>query len=211
MIKVTDHVAPPSTGLSRHKMAALALDLADREGLEAVSFRRLAEHFQVTPMALYHHVKDKAHLLAEMSELFLSELLAPPPSGDWVGELRRLLLSYLAACAHHPCGPELMQVAPNDAPHAKRIGEALLDILSRAGFNAADAGRVLGQLTAFLTSRPRSAAGAGFNPWNTIDELGVELLVLGVQALARPQNGKPGAFRRRRRAATRPGTPGKPR
>ena len=204
-------MAAPSTGLSRLKMVTFALELADREGLEAVSFRRLAEQFRVTPMALYHHVKDKAHLLAEMSELFLSELQAPPPSRDWAGELRRLLLSYLAACARHRCGPELMQVAPYDAPHARRMGEALLDILSRAGFKAADAGRVLGQLTAFLTSRPRPAEEAGFNPWNTIDELGVELLVLGVQALARGQKGKPGAVRRRGRDATRPGAHGKPR
>jgi hypothetical protein len=137
--------------------------------------------------------------------MFLSELQAPPPSRDWAADLRRLLLSYLAACAHHPCGPELMQVAPYDAPHAKRMGDALFDILSRAGFNAADAGRVLAQLTAFLTSHPRSAEGAGSTPWNTIEDLGVELLVLGVQALARRQKGKPGTVPRRRHEAPRSG------
>src|SRR5262245_40158487 len=98
-------------------MVAFALELADREGLEAVSFRRLAEHFGVTPMALYHHVKDKAHLLGEMSEMFLAGLEAPPRSRDWAGELRRLLLSYLAACAKHPSGPELARIAPYQAPH----------------------------------------------------------------------------------------------
>lgn len=193
MIRVRNHVALPSTGLSLEKMVAYAMELADRDGLEAVSFRRLAEHFHVTPMALYHHVKDKAHLLAELSETFLSEVEAPPPSRDWPGELRRLLLSYLVARAHHPCGPELMQVAPYDLPHAKRLGDALLDILSRAGFNATDAQRVLAQLTAFLTSRPRSGA----TPWNTIDDLGVELLVLGVQALARRPKNKATVPRRR--------------
>lgn len=177
-------MALPSTGLTRPKIVSFALDLADREGLEAVSFRRLAEHFEVTPMALYHHVKDKAHLLAEMSEVFLSELEAPPPSREWAGELRQLLLSYVAACTQHPCGPELMQVAPYDAPHAKRLGEALRDILARAGFSSSDAARVFAQLTAFLTSRAGGAGGAR-SPWNTINDLGVELLVLGVQALAR--------------------------
>src|SRR5262245_11220516 len=172
-------VAPPSTGLSREKMVAFALQVGDREGLEAVSFRRLAEHFDVTPMALYHHVKDKAHLLGEMSEMFLSDVQAPPRSRDWPGELRGLLRSYLLARAQHPCGPELMQVAPYDAPHAKRLGEALLDILARAGFGPADSQRVLAQLTAFLTSRPRTAERAGATQWNTIDDLGVELLVLG--------------------------------
>jgi AcrR family transcriptional regulator len=178
-------------------MVAFALELADREGLDAVSFRRLAEHFDVTPMALYHHIKDKAHLLGEMSEAFLSELETPSRSRDWVGELRRLLLSYLAVCARHPCGPELMQVAPYDTPHSKRLGDALLDILARAGFNTIDAQRVLAQLTAFLTSRPRSGASS----WNTVDALGVEMLVLGVQALARRPSKRTGTSRPRGRKA----------
>jgi AcrR family transcriptional regulator len=178
-------------------MVSFALEVADREGLDAVSFRRLAEHFDVTPMALYHHVKDKAHLIAEMSEVFLSEVEVPPRSREWAGELRGLLLSYLAARAHHPCGPELVQIAPYDAPHARRLFGAMNDILSRAGFDAADASRVLGQLAAMLTSRLRVTLRDGTNQWNTIGELGVEMIVLGVQALARRQKTKPSAPRRR--------------
>jgi AcrR family transcriptional regulator len=179
-------------------MVSFALEVADREGLDAVSFRRLAEHFDVTPMALYHHVKDKAHLIAEMSEVFLSEVEVPPRSRDWAGELRTLLLSYLAARAHHPSGPELVQIAPYDSPHAKRLFGAMLDILTRAGFNAADASRVLAQLSALLTSRLRVTLRDGTNQWNTIEELGVEMIVLGVQALARRQRAKPRGSRQRR-------------
>ena len=150
-------------------------------------------------MALYHHVKDKAHLLAEMSEMFLSEMEAPGPARDWAGELRLLLLSYLSACIRHPCGPELMRVAPNDAPHARRLGEALFGILCRAGFNSADAARILAQLTALLTtSRARASTPlVGASPWNALDELGVEMLVLGVAALARRERGASRPRRRR--------------
>jgi TetR/AcrR family tetracycline transcriptional repressor len=181
-------------------MVSFALEVADREGLEAVSFRRLAEQFGVTPMALYHHVKDKAHLLGEMSELFLSEVEVPPRSRDWSGELRRLLLSYLAACAAHPCGPELAQIAPYDAPHARRLGAAMLDILSRAGFSPPEAGRILQQLTALLTSRLRAASPEAQRPryGSTVEDLGVELLVLGVQALARRKKTKPAVSSPRR-------------
>jgi len=188
----------PSIALSRDKVVSFALELADREGLEAVSFRRLAEHFRVTPMALYHHVKDNAHLLAEMSEMFLSEVEVPRHSREWAGEIRSLLLSFLAASAHHPCGPELVQVAPYDSPHAKRLSDGMLDILSRAGFSSTDAPRVLQQLSAFLTSRPRGSPQASQrNAWNTIEDLGVDLLVLGVEALARRQKKKRGVSHRR--------------
>ena len=45
-----------------------ALALADREGLDAVSIRRIAQDLGVTPMALYWHVKNKEELLAAMGE-----------------------------------------------------------------------------------------------------------------------------------------------
>jgi AcrR family transcriptional regulator len=198
VIKVRDHVALPSTGLSREKMVSFALEVADREGLDAVSVRRLAEHFEVTPMALYHHVTDKAHLIAEMSEVFLAEVEVPPRSRDWAGELRSLLLSYLAARELHPSGPELLQIAPYDSPHATRLSGAMLDILSRGGFDPAEASRVLAQLGAILTARLRVTLRDGTNQWNTIGELGVEMIVLGVQALARRPKAKPSGSRQRR-------------
>jgi TetR/AcrR family tetracycline transcriptional repressor len=165
----------------------LAMEIADREGLGAVSFRRLAEHLGVTPMALYHHVEDKAHLLASMSELFLSEIVVPPRSRDWARELRGLLLSFVGARARHPCGPDLVQSAPYDSPHATRLYEAILGLLARAGFESADAGRILQQLGALLLTRSPFVPPDAPNTWNKVEDLGVELLVLGVEGLARRQ------------------------
>lgn len=182
---------PPSpTPVSRDAIVAFALEIADREGIEKVSFRRLAEHFGVTPMALYHHVEGKAHLLAEMSELFLSEVVAPPRSRDWTLELRGLLLSYVAARRRHPSGPDLLQRAPFDAPHAKRLFVATLEILSRAGFQQDAALRIVQQLSALLMARLALLGTEAPSPWNDVEDLGVELLVLGVAALANRQKKK---------------------
>jgi TetR/AcrR family transcriptional regulator, tetracycline repressor protein len=168
------------------------MEIADGEGLGAVSFRRLAEHFRVTPMALYHHVEDKAHLLASMSELFLSEIVIPPRSRDWVRELRDLLLSFVAARTRHPSGPDLVQRAPYDSPQAKRLYDATLEILCRGGFGSADAFRILQQLSALLLTRSPMVSAAAPSAWNELGDFGVDLLVLGVEALARRQKMKPG-------------------
>jgi AcrR family transcriptional regulator len=185
------HVATPSRPLSRDAIVRLAMQIADGEGLGAVSFRRLAEHFRVTPMALYHHVENKADLLASMSELFLSEVVVPPRSRDWVRELRELLVSFVDARTRHPSGPDLVQSAPYDSPHAQRLYGATLEILSRAGFESADAVRILQQLSALLLTRSPMVPAAGPSAWNALGDVGVDLLVLGVEALARRQKKKP--------------------
>ena len=113
-------MAPASTGLSRETIVAFAMQVADREGLEAVSFRRLADHFGVTPMALYHHVRDKAHLLAEMSETFLSELVVPPSSRDWPG-------SFAACCSPTSwpaCAIPAGRSSPRSLPTMRRTRNA---------------------------------------------------------------------------------------
>jgi AcrR family transcriptional regulator len=51
--------ADAGPALSREAVIDRALDVADREGLAAVSIRRIAQDFDVTPMALYWHVKNK--------------------------------------------------------------------------------------------------------------------------------------------------------
>ena len=66
-----------SRGLQRDRIVQHALELADPEGLDAVSFRRLAADFGVTPMALYRHVADRDDLFAAMSDLVLAEIEVP--------------------------------------------------------------------------------------------------------------------------------------
>ena len=52
--------------LTRESVIEVALTLADADGLDSVTIRRLAQHFSVTPMALYWHVKNKDELLQAM-------------------------------------------------------------------------------------------------------------------------------------------------
>src|SRR5262245_27583882 len=79
-----------SQPLSRERIAAAAMALVDREGLEALSTRRLGEELGCEAMSIYHHFPGKAHLMDALVDLMLAdgqvELL---PEWDWLERLRR--------------------------------------------------------------------------------------------------------------------------
>jgi len=124
--------------------------MADTGGLAAVSLRGLASTFGVTPMALYHHVRDKDHLLDLMAGRLLDELdVGTAGEATWQDELRRLGISFLALVAAHPAAPFLL-ARPFDSPGARRVSVALLGILDRAGFDPRDSILLLQALTGML-------------------------------------------------------------
>jgi AcrR family transcriptional regulator len=124
--------------------------MADARGLDAVSLRRLASKFGVTPMALYRHVRDKDHLLDLMAGRLLDELdVGTEMESTWQEELRRLGRSFLALVAAHPAAPFLLS-RPFESPGSRRVSVALLGILDRAGFDPRDAVHLLQALTGML-------------------------------------------------------------
>jgi TetR/AcrR family transcriptional regulator, tetracycline repressor protein len=123
-------------GLSREKVLAAALAVADAEGLEAVSFRRLASDLGVTPMALYRYVDDKEALLDGIGDLVLSQLELPePPTGDWREQLRAAARSYRVVLGAHPGSVPIFLSRPLMTPARMRAANAVLGIFRRAGFS----------------------------------------------------------------------------
>jgi AcrR family transcriptional regulator len=132
---------PPPARLSRDRILATAVRLADREGLEAVTMRRLGQALGVEAMSLYKHVANKDAILDGLLEQVLAEVELPQP-GDWEAELRRAAISMHDALARHPwaCG---LVMAPASSPNALgariRYIEALLRTLREAGFTPTQA------------------------------------------------------------------------
>lgn len=128
--------APAGPALSREALVDHALDLADREGLAAVSIRRIAQDFDVTPMALYWHVKNKDELLAAMGERLLDVIELPdlPPDGG-LERLRPLLDRLARALARHPGSTQLAQTRILHSATGRRLAEQALAILAEAGFD----------------------------------------------------------------------------
>ncbi|MBF6330239.1 TetR/AcrR family transcriptional regulator [Nocardia transvalensis] len=103
-----------------------AVNLADREGLDALSMRRLATELGVATASLYRHFPDRDTLLSEMAELALAETPPPSASADWRSRLAAEARAEWQLYQRHPWMlPVLAQTRPPMSP-------ALLDVLERS-------------------------------------------------------------------------------
>jgi len=124
------------TRLTRETVVGQALALADEEGMEAVTIRRLAERLGVTPMALYWHVKNKDELLIAMADQLLAEV-APAGDGDepWNVRLRGVVAALIAVLRAHRCAAALLSTANKTAAESfLRATDGSLGLLRQAGF-----------------------------------------------------------------------------
>jgi AcrR family transcriptional regulator len=114
MLKGSEAVTPPSTEkrtpLSRERAVRAAVELADNEGIDAVSMRNLASRLGVVPMALYRHVVNKEDLLDGMVEAVYGEVDVPT-GVDWRATMRQRAISMREALRRHPWAVELMEVS----------------------------------------------------------------------------------------------------
>jgi TetR/AcrR family tetracycline transcriptional repressor len=138
-------------GLTREAVVARALDIADAEGLEAVSLRRLASELGVTPMALYRHVRDKQDLVNAMTEAVLEDLdimAGIRPSMRWTEQMRLGLMNLRDQMVARPVALPLMIAYSGDgSPGLWRLSEAFLGLLLGAGFSRRDAAALFGILS----------------------------------------------------------------
>jgi AcrR family transcriptional regulator len=128
-----------SYGLSRERIIAAALELLEREGLEGLSMRRLAERIGVTPMALYRYFHDKDELLDAVIDAEVSQAPLARLQGDWRRQLADLMRWLRDELMRHPEAVKLRLSRPIQSPGALRLTEAGMQILLKAGFARADA------------------------------------------------------------------------
>jgi TetR/AcrR family tetracycline transcriptional repressor len=137
---------PPKTAsrpaLSRDLVADRALEIADVEGLEAVTIRRLATELGVTPMALYWHFRTKEDLLAGLADRVLDSLELPDRRGDWVEDIRAAMHALVTAMRPHPQVANLVPQRIVQHPKGMDITERALQTLADAGFAPQHAGQL---------------------------------------------------------------------
>src|SRR3954470_19254668 len=136
-------VTPPKTEtrspLSRDVVADRALALADAEGIEAVTIRRLATDLGVTPMALYWHFRTKEDLLAGAADRVLDALEVPERVGDWTVDIRTALVALVTAMRPHPQVAQLVADRIMIHPTGLDLTELALATLRAGGFDSEEA------------------------------------------------------------------------
>jgi AcrR family transcriptional regulator len=88
--------------LNRDRVLRAAVELADAEGIDAVSMRNLAEHLGVVPMALYKHVANKDELLDGMVDVIVTEIPPAPAGAAWKRNVRARILDARTVMLRHP-------------------------------------------------------------------------------------------------------------
>jgi AcrR family transcriptional regulator len=151
--------------LSRDTIVEGAIALADAEGLDAVTIRRLAEDQGVTPMALYWHFKDKGELLDGIAERLFAGVRLPGPSRKpWPEQLRSILEALSDALRPHPEVAALVSDRVLSSEAGLTVAESTLALLRHAGLSAEQAAQVGGYLLNAVAMLVTSEPGREYGP-----------------------------------------------
>lgn len=138
------------TPLSRERVLAAAVALADREGAQALTVRRLAEDLSVHPTSLYNHLPNKGAILDGVVELLFQEVEVPPRDGSWQDWVRALAGSLRALARAHPGAFMVLTRRPAQTRAAYDLSEIGLEAFVRAGFSPAQALQAVGGVSLAL-------------------------------------------------------------
>ena len=115
---------------SRAEITAAAIELADGEGLDALSMRRLAATLGTGAASLYRYVATREDLLDLMTDTTAAEFDLPAASGDWLADLLELARQARGVMRRHPWLPALVIARPVLGPHGAGALEYVLDVLA---------------------------------------------------------------------------------
>ena len=135
-------------GLTRQRVVAEGRRLLDREGVNALSMRALAQRLGVSTMALYNHVSGKQDLMAGIAQAVVDELHIPSEDNDWDERLRGIFRGLRKLCLANPRSIPLIESA-EVLPAIFRPMEATLAALQQTGTDLQEAMRAYFLLTNF--------------------------------------------------------------
>ena len=131
------------TPLTRERVVSAAIVLADREGIESISMRRLAQELGVEAMSLYTHVRSKNDLLSGVADAVIGQIPVTAEGRDWKASLRQLMLGARTVMLSHPWAPRAVEGQAAPGPAALRYVNTFLGVLREGGFSVAQAHHAL--------------------------------------------------------------------
>ncbi len=127
--------------------------LVDREGLAALTTRRLGDELGCEAMSVYHHFPSKAHLMDALVDLMLRHARVPSKAGDgdWLERLRLAAHGFRAMALKHPKFFPFFAVHRLNTPSGVAFIDGIIGILRDAGFSDRDAARYFREIGYYLT------------------------------------------------------------
>jgi AcrR family transcriptional regulator len=125
--------------LTRERILACAVAMADRDGVDAVTLRRIAKELGVHVTSLYNHVATRDAVTDGIVETLLDEADLPATSVDWEEWVRRFFTAMDEAATKHPGAFAALARRPVQGARAAATFEVALAAFSRAGLSTQDA------------------------------------------------------------------------
>jgi AcrR family transcriptional regulator len=125
--------------LTRQRVVEAAVELADSDGAESISMRRLAQELGVEAMSLYTHVRNKDDLLDGMADAVIGQVPLSAGAAGWKAALRQMALAAREVMLRHPWAPRVIETRTAPGPAALGYINAVLGTLREGGFTIAQA------------------------------------------------------------------------
>lgn len=129
--------------LSHDRVIAAAIKIADAQGVEAVTMRRLAEELEVHPTSMYNHVLNKSAILDGIADALIVEANPPTAFDSWKDWVRTFAAGLRSVARAHPGAFLVLTQRAATGPVAAKVAEAALDAFRRAGFSAGRAAQAV--------------------------------------------------------------------
>ncbi|MFD7536635.1 MULTISPECIES: TetR/AcrR family transcriptional regulator [unclassified Streptomyces] len=172
----------PRPAFSRADIAAAAVRIADTEGIDALSMRRVAAELGCGTMSLYNYVPRKEDLYELMVDAVSAEYDLCDPTGDWRADVLALAHQTRALMHRHPWVPRLMSPVYGFSPNALRYLEHCMTCLdpleAKYGTKMELIASVTGVVTTYVANEIATAERTRSLPWSPEQEQGVRIAYL---------------------------------
>jgi AcrR family transcriptional regulator len=153
-------MTPRRNALTRERVIGAALAIVDRDGLDALTMRALGRELGVDPMAVYHHLPNKAAVLDGVVEAVLAEVpLTTDPGLDWTERLAGLARGYRHSLRAHPNALAVVATRTDVTPPALAILDHAVAILLDARFDPRRALLAVHALSCFVVGHALDELG----------------------------------------------------
>jgi AcrR family transcriptional regulator len=136
--------------LSREKILAAALTIADDEGIEAMSMRRLARELSVQAMSLYNHIRNRDDIIDALVEIVITEMGAPDLTLPWSDAIRRQARATREVLLRHPWATMMIISRINVGDARFSFVDRMIGCFVQAGFSYPDADHAVNLVESFV-------------------------------------------------------------